>query len=52
LALEDSILSILKTTSADQYSLFRKLEVATMSDIARALANLQGKGRIHPFLQE
>jgi SAM-dependent methyltransferase len=47
LALEDSILSILKVTSADQYSLFRKLENSSISDISKALANLHRKGQVH-----
>jgi SAM-dependent methyltransferase len=47
LALEDVILSILKAGSADQYSLFRKLENAKMSDVTKALANLQQTKRIH-----
>jgi SAM-dependent methyltransferase len=47
LALEDSILSILKITSADQYSIFKKLERSRISDITKALANLQRKGLIH-----
>jgi SAM-dependent methyltransferase len=46
LALEDHILSILKNSPSDQYSIFRELQSASMSDLTKALAGLQKRKMI------
>jgi SAM-dependent methyltransferase len=47
LALADQIISILKKSPADQYSLYRQLSGTNMSQITKAIAELQIKKIIH-----
>jgi 2-polyprenyl-3-methyl-5-hydroxy-6-metoxy-1,4-benzoquinol methylase len=45
--LQDRIISLLKRSHADQYSLYRQTAGATMSEIIRTIAELQNKKIIH-----
>jgi SAM-dependent methyltransferase len=45
--LQDRILAILKKSPADQYSLYRQLGSASMSEITKAVAELQQQKAIH-----
>jgi len=47
LALEDKIISILEESPSDQYSLYRHLATAKMSEITKVLAKLQKSNIIH-----
>lgn len=47
MVLEDLLLSILKSNPSDQYSLFRLVGNAKMSDISKALAHLKQSHLIH-----
>lgn len=45
--MEDTILSILATSPTDQYGVFKQVRNAKMSEITKALANLQKRHAIH-----
>jgi SAM-dependent methyltransferase len=47
LAIEDKIISILEESPSDQYSLYRHLATAKMSEITKVLAKLQKSNIIH-----
>jgi SAM-dependent methyltransferase len=47
LMLQDRITSMLRNSSADQYSLYRQVRSASMSEITKAIAELQQKKIIH-----
>ena len=47
MALEDKIISILEESPSDQYSLYRHLATAKMSEITKILAKLQKSNIIH-----
>lgn len=47
MALEDKIISILEESPSDQYSLYRHLATAKMSEITKVLAKLQKSNIIH-----